>query len=294
MCIRDRERRKQNDEIKKIAFEALEDIVENQAERENAAAERRFNQQQENLNRQLEIDLEAAGDNAAERLRIQEDFDAAQEELNNEQAEKRKQLALKQARIEAALAILKIAATIPFPANIIPIAQQVILSGIQLAAINAQEFADGGFVQPYENLNGRVTVKNNVKPTKKGDGVFALLKPDEVIFNKRQQGLLEAIAGSDIYNRVGIPNASSSNGTFMEGGFVGGGIPQVVSPQIAIPQASSRQNITVQLSDDQVAVIARTIANETASSVKDAVGQGLGDATRRIEREQILSSQTGI
>ncbi|MEL6852740.1 MAG: hypothetical protein AAFP92_29795, partial [Bacteroidota bacterium] len=120
----------------------LNAVYEYQAARNRQLTEQRLDQ----LEHEKEEALRLAGDNAAARDRINQKFADKSEAVQKEAARKEKDIALKQAYIQAALAILKAAASAAFPANLAAIAQATIINGLQIASISKQTFEEGGIL----------------------------------------------------------------------------------------------------------------------------------------------------
>ena len=157
-----------------------------------------FDAQFNKLQTQQQAELEAAGDNEAKK-----------EEIRIKYAKKEQKLAIKEALIQTALVILNALQTKPFvPAGLIAAGGAAIAGGIQIAAIKKNTFADGGKVQPGNELP---------YSTPAGDNTPALLKPGEVVLNATQQS---ALGGDQTFKKAGVPG-------FAAGGRVAG----VAQPQ---------------------------------------------------------------
>ena len=110
-----------------------QDLANRVADIANAA----FNLQGQQLEQQRKKELVAAGDDEKKKEAIEVKF-----------AKKRKKLAIKQALISGAQAVLNGLLTQPFvPAGIIAGAAAAVLAGIQVAAISKQQFGKGGQVK---------------------------------------------------------------------------------------------------------------------------------------------------
>ena len=108
-----------------------------------------------------------------------EELNARKKEIEDEQKKEAKQTAIIQSIINTAVAVTK-ALPNPVLATITGV-----LGAIQTAAIIAQPLAEGGIVQPYENVSGgRVTQRSNVAKSAKGDSVLAYLSPNEVVLTQ--------------------------------------------------------------------------------------------------------------
>jgi len=140
-------------------------------------------------------------------------------------------------------------------------------------------------------------------------GVGGIVEGGEGFFNKKAMSSRTPIQVSGTpyqitknINRL-IPGKSFSyvnkgmavpSGIYQEGGVLG--VPQVAIPeQLLVPaDEGSDQESTAIFSDTQIQFLASLIAREVGMSVKSAVGQGLNDANRRIEREILTEQQENI
>lgn len=162
-----------------------------------------------------------------------EKFAAQDLALQKEAFEKEKKLRRQQIGIELAIELARIAsAAAANPTNAVTygaagVAQYAIQagiavarSGIQLAAVDAAEFADGGIT------GKKITQGDGVPVTKSnGDNLLATVKTGEVILNEEQQAML---GGSRTFAAIGVP------------GFADGGrVPVPSLPSLGSPGVSS-------------------------------------------------------
>jgi len=126
------------------------------------------NLQQQQLEKQLELldneeaaalrRAEAFGASEEAKTKIQAEFDAKREKIERDAANRAKGLALAQATIEIALAVLKALASAPPPANAILAGITAALGAIQLAVIASQKFALGSIfdmdVKAHQSFGG--------------------------------------------------------------------------------------------------------------------------------------------
>lgn len=210
------------------------------------------------LDEQYKKKLELAQGNATVETALKQEFENKKLAIEKAAFEKNKQRQIKAALANAALAAVQALAntTLPFPLSLTALIPIAISTGLQIAKIKAQEFAEGGLIK---NLgNGKIKSKPNTKPTAKGDNVLAYVKAGEVILNERQQ---ELAGGPEFFRSLGVP------------GFADGG--KVPTPNIT-GYGSSRYNQTITISDEQINKIADVIASRTS----DAVKQGAASGTR--------------
>ena len=151
---------------------------------------------------------------AAKRQRVQAEKDA--EEAQKKAAKKEKNLAIIQATVQGALAVVRALASPPgFPLNLPSVITTGVLAAAQVAAIAAQPLATGGVI-----TGRRVTDSQNILTRSNGDNVLATVKRGEVVLNERQQS---ALGGARTFRSIGVP------------GFAGGGIvPPITAPAVAM------------------------------------------------------------
>lgn len=142
-------------------------------------------------------ELSAAGDNAVERQKIEEEY-----------AKKERAFAIFNAVINTALGVTKALGSMIPPFSYITAGITAAAGAAQIAVIRSQKFAEGGKVQPGSEISGM---------SKGGDNTLAMVKPGEVILNRGQQ---LALGGSDIFKNIGVPG-------FATGGVVGAPEPSV-------------------------------------------------------------------
>ena len=243
------------------------------------------------LNDQEAKAIEAAGGNAAKEKAIRADFEKKRVALEKEGARQRKAIAIKEALINTALAITKAFTLLP-PFSYIAAGIAAISGAAQLATINAQEFAGGGKVKRLGT--GVVNEKQNAPRTVNGDTVLAYLKPGEMVLNQSQQSNIAGMAGSDVFQKAGVPGVSRSKPVPF---FASGGVVDFI-PQTSFAQSQNGSvslNAQASFTPDQIQQIGSSlgivIANAVAAEVKKGIGEGLGDANRRLEREEDLQTQ---
>lgn len=289
-AIKDAEKREQvEEEIKEAAFNTAQAIS-------NGIFEIRRNQQEKEKNEALTaLDeetarrIEQAQGNADLIEQIEKDADKKRAQIEKEAAQRAKSLALKQAAIDTALAILKALASAAPPFNFILAGAAAVAGAIQLAVIKKQEFAGGGRVKKLGS--GIINEQPNHPRTAKGDNVLALVKSGEMILNEDQQRRLEAITGTGIYSRIGVPLHGVTSKLVPQ--FANGGFANDFTPQIALPQVGGGQAIVVQtvaeISDAQMDMLAAKVAAQTGRATKEGVGEGLEDNNRLKERQESLT-----
>jgi hypothetical protein len=149
---------------------------------------------------------------AEERAIIEQRFNTQREALERAAGEKKKKLALKEAAINYGVAVLKTMMQYGYPIGLIPVAGLTVQYLLQRSQINAQQFAEGGQVQPAALSDGKITTPSNITTQPNGDSVLATVKPGEVILNRAQQ---IALGGHKTFRSIGVPG-------FASGGIVSG------------------------------------------------------------------------
>ena len=174
------------------------EITSNRLEREN---ELRTNA----LNAQMERELEMVGDNAAAQEAIRERYAAKQGKMEEEMAKREKQIAIAEATINGALAIVKTWAGYAAlgPAGAISASIQSALiaatTAAQIAVIQSQKFAKGGILNGPSHAQGGILTN------------FGELEGGEAVINKKSTSqyapILSAInqanGGNPIGNNMG-------------------------------------------------------------------------------------------
>lgn len=146
-------------------------------------------------------EAERLGKTELEKQKIRDKFNAEREALERKAASERKALAIAEAVIDIAGAVIKSLNTTP-PVNIAFAAATAALGAIQLAIIAATNFAGGGLVKPIELSNGKIINTPNINQMSNGDNILATVRTNEVILNERQQ---KAIGGASVFRSIGVP-----------------------------------------------------------------------------------------
>ncbi len=205
----------------------IEDVLNSALDVIGSFQQARAEKEQEAFDAQIEqIDaniaaLEAKQENVG-RIRakqIQQEIDGAKrqraqaeaqaEEAQKKAAKREKTLAIIQATVQGALAVVRALAAPPgFPFNLPTVITTGVLAAAQVATIAAQPLATGGVV----GISGRRVTDNQNMPTRSnGDNVLATVKRGEVVLNQRQQS---ALGGANTFRSIGVPG-------FADGGAIG-------------------------------------------------------------------------
>jgi TP901 family phage tail tape measure protein len=269
-------------EIVNTAINYAGQIADTIFEIEGQKDEQRKEDEITKLDEQYKKKLELAQGNATVETALKQEFENKKLAIEKAAFEKNKQRQIKAALANAALAAVQALAntTLPFPLSLTALIPIAISTGLQIAKIKAQEFADGGQIKSLGN--GKIKAKPNTKPTAKGDNVLAYVKAGEVILNERQQ---ELAGGPEFFRSLGVP------------GFAGGG--KVPAPNIT-GYGSSRYNQTITISDEQIKILAEQIRLGAAEGTKQGASSGtregayLGaaDNLKLKERQEALIQNT--
>ncbi len=268
--------------------------------------------------------IKKAGGNAKKEAAIRKDFEKQKEAIEKQAAKKRQDIAVVEAVIAGALAVIK---ALP---NYILAAAIAVFTGIQVAVIKSQSFATGGFTkdqakkvqkaipapsQPGQKISlQKVSSPQTIfdlipEPMVKGIPIgpaagFAgpgVLPPDQT--GRKPAGAIPKSWGLAVYHEGEyIAPASQvqkyphifealeydrvvSARPFAVGGFT------LAAPAVPTQQIPATQTATAdaKFSEDQIDLFAETVANRAgemiAAKVREALGEGLNDADRRLERK---------
>jgi len=241
----------------------------------------------------------AAQGNAILLAKLEKEYQQKKADAEKAAAKERKQVALKEAIIAGALAVVK---ALP---NVFAALAAGIAAAAQIAIIASQEFARGGRVRfmGWRSRMGAAASDNAAETFASGgkvgtfkgkrhsqggikgyfeDGTKVEVEDDEdfIILNRR---------ASAKYRELSNLNAQYGGKKFEAGGAL------AFTPQLALPSAAGgTQTIVVQseatFTDEQMEMLADKIAVRNAEATKFAVGEGLNDANKRIEREGNLQN----
>ena len=260
-----------------------------QIQQNAVAAEQTLAQQA--LDAKLAKDLLKAKGNAKKEAAIRADYEKRKIALEKESAEKRKKIAKVEAVIQGALAVIRALAV----GNFILAAAAALATGVQVAVINSQQFAAGG--QVTRQKSGMIKQQANAPSTAGGDNILAYLQNKEVVLNRAQQHRLQQRAGRSILADIGVPGINITNAPRLVSGGAIDFIPQAgfrSSFEAANREAGLSIQSVAEFSDSQTRQLGSTlgvlIAGEVSKQVRIALGQGLNDANRRLEREASLET----
>ncbi len=208
-------------------------------------------------------EAELLGKTEEQKQAIRDKFAAEREALERKAAAERKAIAIGEAVIDIAGAVLN-ALNSPAPANFGLAITAGVLGALQLAIIAATNFANGGLVTPVKLGNGKIVNSPNIPQMQNGDNILATVKTGEVILNEKQQA---ALGGYETFKRIKVP------------GFSNGG--KITKPlESAFPFASGGIVPTFRRSP----VVARAFANGGAVTAQNSQEQIQQQSDAFIER----------
>ena len=196
-------------EAENLYFKMQEDAVQRHLKRQMRLIEQDSARQTDVLKNRLDKGLISEAQYNADKAQL--DKQAEEKRLAAEKAafEKQKKLAMAKIAVDTAVSIMRVWASSP---NVyLGAVESAIIAGLgaaQIAAVGAQEFAEGGLVLD----------KNKNIPTKpNGDSVLTTLTPGEIVLNKQQQQML---GGNETFARIGVPNVPNIFPNSASGGSV--------------------------------------------------------------------------
>ena len=225
--------------------------------------------------------IENAQGNAVLEEKLKKELEDKKAVIEREAAQKRKRLAIAEATINGALAVVK---ALP---NFVLAAVTAIATAAQIAVINSQKFAMGGVLKKSGTFGGRPHSRGGTRGVFE-DGTHIEVEADEdfIILNKR---------ASAERRRLSALNTRFGGASFADGGIVD------FIPQIALPGASSNSvsiNAVAGFTDQQIIEIGDklggSISSKIAVEVRAALADGLQDADRRLERNNTLTEQRNV
>lgn len=299
-------RKRRIQEIQDASITAAENTSAALAEIERNRIDRELEARITALDLETQNRIQAAGGNKTKIAAIEKDAAKKREAIEKEAARQRQQVAVKEAIINTALAIIK---ALP---NFILAGFAAAAGALQLAVIKSQQFAGGGVVGVDEILSqaqvmgvsaghdikrlqpGIIRERPNAPRTAHGDNVLILAKNKEMILNEPQQNKIRSLFGQDAFALAGVPGERATRRgvpAFASGGVVGivpqNGFAQQVSTQPVSIEA--RAEFSAEQVDEIGANMGTIIAAEVARQMRIGLAEGLFDANRRLEREEILN-----
>lgn len=195
--------------------------------------------------------LEFVAQSEAEKESIRKKADIARKAADKKAGEEKKKLALQQATIDFASAVIK-TFSLGLVGSLIASAGLLALYLIQRKSIQSQQFAEGGRVLP----NGRITASPNIPTQANGDNVLATVRTGEVILNERQQRLL---GGAATFSRIGVPGFASG-GLVLNNSFPGSNLRPPIFTSLSSSNASDTQKLFDSIQEQQKMIVAQSFA----------------------------------
>ena len=184
-------------EAENLYFKMQEDALERHLRRQIRAIDQDAARQTDILKNRLDKGLISEAQYNADKAELDRQAEAKKQAAEKQAFEKQKKLAKAKIAVDTSVAIVKGYAEMNWVAATIQGVALTGLAALQLAAVDAQEFAEGGLVLD----------KNKNIPTKpNGDSVLTTLTPGEIVLNKQQQAML---GGNETFARIGVPNVPS-------------------------------------------------------------------------------------
>lgn len=285
------EKQRINERLAQTLTQAFGTIARGFIQIEASNSEREFSNRREALEEEYGRRIELAEGNNIEQERLRQELAVRQEQVDRDSARKRKDIARKEAIIQGALSAIE-ASPDPFR-----IALALTTTAINLAVIEAQQFAKGGKAthgQPgYVEINGipvkgvpRLrpglnTITPNIPRQANGDSILATIAPDETVLTSPQVQEIIKLAGSNVFKLAGVPG-------FQTGGFAGGTFTDGITPQVTNPNELVEREISVKLDQQSLMRQAELIARETAEQTAEAMTEAFLEAQRIERRNQRL------
>ena len=178
-------------ELSNTTFEILTNSLDAQYNRDVEALDKSHNLEITELDRKFAAKQMSQADYDGAVLREETELNNSKIELEKEYAKKQKKIAIAQVIIDGALAVAKAyAQTGTLGAFVVPLI--IAQTGMQLAAIQAQQFAKGGMVEEYAN-GGMVQGKSHAQGGEKFavGGRVVELEGGEAVINKRSTAMFK-------------------------------------------------------------------------------------------------------
>lgn len=216
-----------------------------------------------------QLQEEMSNTTGAQRVELQRQIDnekAALDQSVTQKAEAEKKAAKERQRIALIQAIIDTASAVILNLKTPPVPFASIAAGLagaaQIGIIAAQAFADGGKVLSGEKIRNKPNIK-----MRNGDNVLATVRTGEVILNERQQARL---GGAKTFRRIGVPG-------FASGGMVGDVLPRPTEDFLQNATQSIQTNneikalvkaMDARFDRLQVHVVGEDVANELSNQAR--------------------------
>lgn len=268
--------KKKREELKNSIIQAGEELAAAVFQIQANRIDNEENKALEALDKEYSKKIDAAQGNAAAVTQLEKEQASKREQIEKEANEKRKASAKTEAIIQGAVAVVK---ALP---NFILAALAAVTTAAQIAIIDSQQFAEGGFTGPgsnYRDSSGQRVAGSYMKGNTR------------IVYHEN-----EYFAPTDQLNRYPelfqwLDRDRSTKGR----SFAGGGFTDFVPQVFGQPQQASQTIITTGFSREQEERIAATIAKQVQLAVREGAragtSEGASDADRLRERQQRASEQ---
>lgn len=251
--------------ISNAVFQIERNRLESQTSDELNALEAQYNQRKSK-----------AGLTAEQLAKIDKQYQKEKEQIEKAAAEKRKRIAITEAVIQGALAVVK---ALP---NVFAAIAAGVAAAAQIAIISSQKFARGGTVK-MGTFGGRPHSQGGTVG-QFSDGTRIEVEKDEdfIILNKRASHLRK------VYSDLNYSTGGNR--------FAGGGIADI-QPQFGPASGSASAGVVVLNSgwtDEQAKAVAKIVAVEVAAATKQAVADGDNENRLNERRKTALQSNTNV
>jgi len=270
---RKEDQQQQNQEFLDIGLQAATQFNSQLAAQETARVDNQLQKQTEAIQTEFDEKRAAAQGNAVIIANLNKQQQAAQLAAEKAAARERKQIALKEAVIAYALAAIKAGA------NIAGQIQAAAVFALSLAAINAQQFYEGGVAKDVANQQG-VVKSANMKPTRHGDNRVAFLKVGERVLTKDNQAAIEQQYGAGIWRNIGAKDPAS---------IFGARHGSMVNPSYGFGRPIL--NVSTSLSREDIGLLARANAI-TSERIAESVKVGMSEGAKYNARQEKALSKT--
>jgi len=270
---RKEDQQQQNQEFLDIGLQAATQFNNQLAAQETARVDNQLQKQTEAIQTEFDEKRAAAQGNAVIIANLNKQQQAAQVAAEKAAARERKQIALKEAVIAYALAAIKAGA------NIAGQIQAAAVFALSLAAINAQQFYEGGVAKDVANQQG-VVKSANMKPTRHGDNRVAFLKVGERVLTKDNQAAIEQQYGAGIWRNIGAKDPAS---------IFGARHGSMVNPSYGFGRPIL--NVNTSLSREDIGLLARANAI-TSERIAESVKVGMSEGAKYNARQEKALSKT--
>lgn len=276
---RDEKRKKKREEIEKYIFDIASQSIAAVAQIRQTAIARDEQKQLDAIDAEYQERIDRAGNNAVLVSQLEKEQAKKREEIEKEAAQRKKATAKTEAIIQGAVSFVE---ALPNLALAFFTAAQ---TALQVALIDSQEFAVGGFTGPggERDYTGQRVAGSYMKGNTRivyHDGEY--IAPKSQV--RQYPALFQMLEGDRI----------QKNRSFAQGGFTDF-VPQLPG----VGPIQQQQTIIVSgFTEDQERRIAETIAREvarqTGEKVKEGAALGLADANRLRERQALANERRTI